>query len=137
MDPIKFRILFGKPEEKKQLGRRRIRWEDDIKIDLKEMVHWIYVASGREQWLARVNAVMNLGIAENIDSFFTIKGAISFWGISVLRELILYILVCKFHSWFTLWASFGSAMVKHTRDNFEVAYWHWKLLRAWLQSILI
>lgn len=34
-----FRILFGMPEEKKPFGRRRSRWEDDIKIDIKEMVY--------------------------------------------------------------------------------------------------
>jgi hypothetical protein len=101
-----------------------------------ESVDWIYVASGREQWLARVDTVMNLGIAENTDSFFTIQGAVSFWGISVFRQLILYILLCKLHSWSSLWASYGSAVGKH-RENFDVAYWHWKLLRAWVQFILI
>jgi hypothetical protein len=51
-----FRILFGKPEEKKPLGRRGIRWEDDIKIDLKEMVmkvwtEFMWLRVGNSGWL--------------------------------------------------------------------------------------
>jgi hypothetical protein len=58
------RILVGKPEGKRLLGRRRCRWVDNIKRDLREMgwdgMDWIYLAKDRDQWSAPVNTVMNL-----------------------------------------------------------------------------
>jgi len=61
-----FRVLVGKPEGKKPLGRPRRRWEDDIKMDLQEVkcgvVDWIELAQGRDRWRALVNAVMNLRV---------------------------------------------------------------------------
>ena len=58
-------VLVGKLEGKSPLGRTRRRWEDNIKMDLKEMgcevLDWIIVAQGRNRWRALVNAVMNLG----------------------------------------------------------------------------
>jgi hypothetical protein len=54
----------GKPEGKRPLGRPRRRWEDGIKMDLKEIgwggVEWIHLAKDRDRWRAVVNAVMNL-----------------------------------------------------------------------------
>jgi hypothetical protein len=53
----------GKPEGKRQLERPRRRWEDGIKMDLREIgwgVEWIHLAQDRDRWLAVVNAVMNL-----------------------------------------------------------------------------
>jgi hypothetical protein len=59
-----YRILVGKPEEKRPLGRPRRRWMDNIKIDLREIVwddvDWIDLAQDRDQWRALVNTVMNL-----------------------------------------------------------------------------
>ena len=59
-----FRILVGKPEGKRPFGRRRRRWEDNIKLDLQEVgfggVNWIEMAQDRDRWRAVVNAVMNL-----------------------------------------------------------------------------
>jgi hypothetical protein len=56
----------GKPEGKRPLGRHTHRWEDTIKMDLKEVgwvgMDWIDVAQGRERWQALVNAVMNLRV---------------------------------------------------------------------------
>jgi hypothetical protein len=57
--------LVGKPEVKRPLGRPRHKWEDNIKIDLKEIgwegVDWIYVAQDRDWWWwVLVNTVMNL-----------------------------------------------------------------------------
>jgi hypothetical protein len=56
--------LFGKPEEKEQFGRPRYRWEDDIRMGLREIelegVNWIYLAQNRNQWWALVNTVKNL-----------------------------------------------------------------------------
>jgi hypothetical protein len=61
-----YRILVGKPEGKRPLGRPRRRWVDKIKIDLRETgwdgVDWIELAQDRDQWRALVNTVMNLRV---------------------------------------------------------------------------
>jgi hypothetical protein len=60
------RILAGKPEGKRSLGRPRRRWVDNIKLDLGEIgwdgVDWIELAQDRDQWRALVNTVMNLRV---------------------------------------------------------------------------
>ena len=61
-----YRVLMGKPEGKRPLGRSRRRWEDNIKIDLRE-VHcdpgdWIVIAQDSDQCRACVRAVMNLRV---------------------------------------------------------------------------
>jgi hypothetical protein len=56
-----YRILVGKPEEKRTLRRPRRRWVDNIKIDLGEM-NWIDLAEYRDQWRALVNTAMNLRV---------------------------------------------------------------------------
>jgi hypothetical protein len=59
-----YKFLVGKPEGKRPLGRPRRRWEDGIRIDLKEIglrgVVWIRLAQDRNRWRAVVSAVMNL-----------------------------------------------------------------------------
>jgi hypothetical protein len=61
-----FRVLVGKPEGKRPLGRPRRRWEDNIKVDLHEVrcegMDWIELAQDRERWRALENAVMNLRV---------------------------------------------------------------------------
>ena len=61
-----YRVLMGKPEGKRPLGRPRCRWEDNIKMDLKEVGcdsgDWIYLAEDRDQWQAYVRVVMNLRV---------------------------------------------------------------------------
>jgi hypothetical protein len=61
-----FRILVGKPEGKRPLGRPRRRWLDNIKIDLVELgwdgLYWVDLARNRDQWRALVNTVMNLRV---------------------------------------------------------------------------
>jgi hypothetical protein len=58
------RILVGKPEVKRPLGRRRRRWVGNIKMDLGETewdgVDWIDMAQDRDYWRALVNMVLNL-----------------------------------------------------------------------------
>jgi hypothetical protein len=61
-----YRILVGKPEGKRSLGRPRRRWVDNFQIDVKE-IGWggmdcIDLAQDREQWRALVNTVMNLRV---------------------------------------------------------------------------
>ena len=64
-----YRVLVGKPEGKRPLGRPRHRWEDNIKMDLREVGcdpgEWIDLAEGRDQWRAYVKAVINLGFLKS------------------------------------------------------------------------
>jgi hypothetical protein len=61
-----YRVLVGRPEGKRPLGRPRCRWEDNIKMDLGEIVidgaNWTRLAQDRVQWRAFVNMVMNLQV---------------------------------------------------------------------------
>jgi hypothetical protein len=61
-----YMVLVGKPEGNRPLGKRRRRWEDNIKMDLQEVgcggVDWIDLVQDRDRWRAVVNAVMNLGV---------------------------------------------------------------------------
>jgi hypothetical protein len=60
-----YRILVGRPEGRRPLGRPRRRWEDNIKTDFQD-VGWdmegIELAQARDRWRALVNAVMNLRV---------------------------------------------------------------------------
>jgi hypothetical protein len=59
-------VLVGKPEGKRLLGRPRCKWEDGIRVDLREIgwggVEWIHLAQDRDWWGAVVNVVMNLWV---------------------------------------------------------------------------
>ena len=59
-----YRVLVGKPEGKRSLGRPRLRWVDNIRMDLLEVecgyMDWIGVAQDRDMWRTLVSAVMNL-----------------------------------------------------------------------------
>jgi hypothetical protein len=61
-----YRLLVGKPEGKRQLGRPRCRWIYNINMDLLEIgvnvVDWIGLAQDRYRWKALVNSVMNLRV---------------------------------------------------------------------------
>jgi hypothetical protein len=61
-----FRLLVGKPEGKRPLGRSRHRWVDNIKMDLREVgwgdVDWFGLAKDRNRWRALVNSVLNLRV---------------------------------------------------------------------------
>jgi hypothetical protein len=61
-----YRVLVGKPESKRPLGRSRCRWEDNIKKDLQEVGcgvrEWIELVQERDRWRALVSTVMNLRV---------------------------------------------------------------------------
>jgi hypothetical protein len=65
-----YRVLVGKPEGKRPLGRPRRRWEDNIKMYLQEVgcrgMDWIELAKDTDRWRACVNAVMNLRVPQNV-----------------------------------------------------------------------
>ena len=60
------KVLVGKPEGKRPLGRPRRRWEDNIKTDLQEVGKgcgdWMELVQDRERWRALVSMVMNFGV---------------------------------------------------------------------------
>jgi hypothetical protein len=61
-----YRVLMGKPGGKRPLGRPRRRWEDGIRLDLREIgwgsADWIHLAHDRDRWRALANTVMNLRV---------------------------------------------------------------------------
>jgi hypothetical protein len=61
-----YRVLIGKPEGRRPLGRPKCRWEDNIKMDCREIgidrLNWIQLAQHKVQWRAFVNTVMNLWV---------------------------------------------------------------------------
>jgi hypothetical protein len=61
-----YKVLVGNPEGKRPLGRPRRRWEDEIRMDLREIVlrgmDWIRLSQDRDRWRAVVSAVMNLRV---------------------------------------------------------------------------
>jgi hypothetical protein len=61
-----YRILVGKPEGKRPLGRSRLSWVDNIKMDLNEIgwdgMDWMDMAQDRDKWRAHVNTVMYLWV---------------------------------------------------------------------------
>jgi hypothetical protein len=61
-----YRVLVGKPEGRRTLGRPRHRWEDNIRTDLQEVgcgcVDWMELAQDRDSWRVLVSAVMNLRV---------------------------------------------------------------------------
>jgi hypothetical protein len=61
-----YQVLVGKPEGKRPLGKSRRRWEDWVRMDLREIglgcVDWIRLAQDRERWQTVVSAVMNLRV---------------------------------------------------------------------------
>ena len=61
-----YRVLVGKPEGKRPLGRPRRRWEDNIKMVLQKVgcvdMDWIELAQDRDRWRTLVNTVMNFRV---------------------------------------------------------------------------
>jgi len=61
-----YKVLVGKPEGRRSLGRPRCRWVNNIRMDLQEVecvyVEWIGLAQDRDRWRSLVSAVMNLRV---------------------------------------------------------------------------
>jgi hypothetical protein len=78
------RLLVGKPEEKRPLGRPRRRWVDNIKMDLGEVgwggVDWIGLAQDRDRW----REVMNLGVPQNAEK---LSSSLTAGGLSSSAQL--------------------------------------------------
>jgi len=68
-----YRVLVGKSEGKRPLGRPRRGWEDNIKMDLQEVdcgsMEWIELTQDRDRWRALVCAVLNLRVPWNARNF--------------------------------------------------------------------
>jgi hypothetical protein len=68
-----YRMLVGKPEGKKPLGRPRVRWLDNIKMDLRKIgwgdMDWIDLAHCRDHWRALMDTLMNFRVPQNVWKF--------------------------------------------------------------------
>jgi len=77
-----YRALMGKPEGRRQLGRPRCRWVDNIRMDLQEVecwyMDWIGLAQDRDRWRTLLSAVMNLRLPGNAGNFLTRCKPVSF-----------------------------------------------------------
>ena len=77
-----YRVLVGKPEGRRPLGRPRRRWADNIRMDRQEVgcvyMDWIGLAQDRDRWQTLVSAVMNLRVPWNAGNFLTSCRPVSF-----------------------------------------------------------
>jgi len=77
-----YRVLMGKPEGKRPLGRPRLRWVDNIRMDLQEVgcvyMDWVGLVQHRDRWRTLVSAVMNLRVPLNAGNFLTSCKPVSF-----------------------------------------------------------
>ena len=77
-----YRILLGKTDGRRPVGRPRRRWVDNIRMDLQEVgcdyMDWIGLAQDRDRWRTLVSAVMNLRVPRNLGNFLTSCKPVSF-----------------------------------------------------------
>jgi len=82
----------GKHEEKRQLGRPRSRWEDNIKMDFQGWgIDWIELAQDRDRWRALVNAAMNPRFPLNAGNFLTSCNPVSFSRRALLHGVSIHV----------------------------------------------
>ena len=76
------RVLVGKPEGKRPLGKPRRRWVDSIRTNLQEVgcgyMDWIGLVQDRDRWRTLVSAVMNVRVQRNAGNFLTSCKTVSF-----------------------------------------------------------
>jgi hypothetical protein len=81
--------MVGKPDRKRVLGRPRLRWKNNIVMELREIgwksVYWIHLVLDRDQWQAVVNTAMNLRVPLKARNFLTSSVTVSF-----LRRTLLH-----------------------------------------------
>jgi hypothetical protein len=91
-----YRVLVGKPEGKRPLGRPRRRWVENIRTDLQEVgcgyMDWIGLVQDRDRWRTLVSAVMNLRVPRNAGNFLTSCKPVG-WHHGV-SKYDLYLLLC-------------------------------------------
>jgi hypothetical protein len=79
---MRFEILVGRPEGKKQLGRPRHRWDGKIKLDFKDLgcedVNWIHLVQDMVQWQAFLNTVINFSVQSKAGNFLTAEQLLTF-----------------------------------------------------------
>jgi hypothetical protein len=84
-----YRLLAGKPEGKRPLGRSRRRWVDNIRMDLGEVgwgdVNWIGLTQDRSRWRALVNSVLNLRVSRNA---WKLSSGLTSGGLSSSAQLL-------------------------------------------------
>jgi hypothetical protein len=72
---LAYKCLVGKPKGMRRLGRPRRRWEDNSRMDLREIgwrdVDWLHVTRDRDQWRAFGKTAMNLPVPESAGNFLT------------------------------------------------------------------
>jgi hypothetical protein len=70
-----YKILVGKPERRRPLGRPIRRWDDNIKMNLREIglkgVDWIHLAQHKDRWWDFVNTVINIRVPQKARNFLT------------------------------------------------------------------
>jgi hypothetical protein len=92
-----YRLLVGKPEGKRPLGRPRRRWMDNIKMDLLEMglsvAGWIGLTQDRYRWRALVNSVMNLRVPENAGNYRVAAQLVASRVVVSSTELVSYTII--------------------------------------------
>jgi hypothetical protein len=92
-----YRVLVGKPEGKRPLGRPRRRWEDNIMMDLDEVgcggMDWIELPQDRDRWRDLAKAVMNFRVPKNAGNFLTSCKPVSFSRRTLLRGVSKYMYI--------------------------------------------
>jgi len=92
-----YRVLVGKLEGRRPLGRLRRRWVDNIRMDLREVgcgfMDWTGLVQDRERWRTFVSAVMNLRVPCNAGNFLTSCKPVSFSRRTLHRGTIIIIII--------------------------------------------